>query len=182
VTRLSSAISIKQAYRRIALNSHPDKVAPDVREQATRRFQEVQVAYAVLSDPVKRRDYDGRTFGQHTPPGSFSERDEERQSWSPGWEMPPTPESPGWGTRNGFGNRHSWHSNDSGFRQQFSAQDLPKHVMTFAEATLLFHPEDRRHLWLSNEEDDPAGFGGQQIFKPLHVSLQEYILRSILTV
>ena len=46
--------------------------------------------------------------------------------------------------------------------------------MTFLDATLLFHPEDRRHLWLCDEEDDPASWGGPTLTKLLYVSLQEY--------
>src|SRR5208282_2388746 len=48
-------------------------------------------------------------------------------------------------------------------------------LMTFLEATLMFHPEDRRHLWLCSEEDDPACQGGHHLIKRLYVSLQEYI-------
>jgi hypothetical protein len=46
--------------------------------------------------------------------------------------------------------------------------------MTFLEATLRFHPEDRRHLWLCSDEDDPAAYGESHIVKRLQVSLQEY--------
>ena len=40
----------------------------------------------------------------------------------------------------------------------------------------MFHPEDRRHLWLCCDEDDPAYQGGHHLIKTLYVSLQEYIL------
>ena len=39
----------------------------------------------------------------------------------------------------------------------------------------MFHPEDRRHLWLCSDEDDPAHQGGRHLIKNLYVSLQEYI-------
>lgn len=44
---------IKQAYRRKALELHPDHYGPDVEP-----FLEVQEAYAVLSDPRRRDAYD----------------------------------------------------------------------------------------------------------------------------
>ena len=46
---------IKQAYRHLALKYHPDRNhAPEAEEQ----FKEIAEAYAVLSDDVKRREYD----------------------------------------------------------------------------------------------------------------------------
>ncbi|KAI5857277.1 DnaJ-domain-containing protein [Durotheca rogersii] len=48
---------IKKAYKRKALELHPDRNFGDA-ENATRRFAEVQVAYEVLSDPQERAWYD----------------------------------------------------------------------------------------------------------------------------
>lgn len=48
---------IKKAYRRKALDLHPDRNYGDV-ENATRRFAEVQSAYDVLSDAQERAWYD----------------------------------------------------------------------------------------------------------------------------
>ncbi|KAI2627490.1 DnaJ-domain-containing protein [Hypoxylon sp. NC1633] len=48
---------IKRAYRKRALELHPDRNYDDV-ENATRRFAEVQAAYEVLSDPQERAWYD----------------------------------------------------------------------------------------------------------------------------
>lgn len=47
---------VRKAYRRLALQWHPDRNAGD--PHATERFKEISEAYAVLVDPVKRRDYD----------------------------------------------------------------------------------------------------------------------------
>jgi molecular chaperone DnaJ len=53
--RSANQEQIKQAYRQLALKWHPDRnTAPD----ATDRFKEVAEAYAVLSDPTKREQYD----------------------------------------------------------------------------------------------------------------------------
>uniref|UniRef100_A0A7S4J7L2 J domain-containing protein n=1 Tax=Guillardia theta TaxID=55529 RepID=A0A7S4J7L2_GUITH len=47
---------IKSAYRKLAIQYHPDKTAGDA--ELEERFKEISAAYAVLSDPQKRRQYD----------------------------------------------------------------------------------------------------------------------------
>ena len=55
VARTASADQIKKAYRRLAKQYHPDvNEDPGAKE----RFQEVQEAYDVLSDDMKRKQYD----------------------------------------------------------------------------------------------------------------------------
>jgi len=54
-----SAAEIRKGFRRIALSCHPDKVKPDERAAATRRFQLIAEAYSVLSDDSLRKKYDG---------------------------------------------------------------------------------------------------------------------------
>ena len=49
--------AIKAAYRRLALQHHPDK-NPGDEEAAAARFRAVQAAYTVLSDPAERAWYD----------------------------------------------------------------------------------------------------------------------------
>jgi molecular chaperone DnaJ len=59
VARDADTKAIKDAFRRLALKYHPDRnKAPDAEE----RFKEIAEAYAVLSDPKKRTDYDARGF------------------------------------------------------------------------------------------------------------------------
>ncbi|MDI6771586.1 MAG: molecular chaperone DnaJ [bacterium] len=60
VDRRASQEEIKQVYRRLARETHPDVRRDD--PHATERFKDVNEAYAVLSDPVKRSQYD--RFGQ----------------------------------------------------------------------------------------------------------------------
>ncbi|KAI0881007.1 DnaJ-domain-containing protein [Annulohypoxylon maeteangense] len=57
VDRQASDDEIKKAYRKKALELHPDRNYGDV-ENATQRFAEVQAAYEVLSDPQERAWYD----------------------------------------------------------------------------------------------------------------------------
>jgi DnaJ-class molecular chaperone len=55
IERSASAEDIKQAYRKLAMQWHPDRnPAPE----ATDRFREIAEAYAVLSDQTKRSAYD----------------------------------------------------------------------------------------------------------------------------
>ena len=56
VNRNASEGEIKKAYRRLAKQFHPD--ANDQSTRAEARFKEVNEAYAILSDPEKRQQYD----------------------------------------------------------------------------------------------------------------------------
>jgi DnaJ-class molecular chaperone len=55
LTKNASAAEIKSAYRKLALEWHPDRnKAPEANE----KFKEINEAYAVLSDPKKKETYD----------------------------------------------------------------------------------------------------------------------------
>ena len=56
VERQSNADDIKQKYRKLALELHPDKNPGD--KNAEDRFKEINEAYEVLGDPKKRAKYD----------------------------------------------------------------------------------------------------------------------------
>lgn len=56
VSRSASDDEIKRAYRKLAKKYHPDSNPGDKTAEA--RFKEASEAYAVLSDPDKRRQYD----------------------------------------------------------------------------------------------------------------------------
>jgi molecular chaperone DnaJ len=59
VARDADQKAIKDAFRTLAMKYHPDRnKAPDAEE----KFKEIAEAYAVLSDPDKRAQYDARGF------------------------------------------------------------------------------------------------------------------------
>ncbi len=66
---------IKSAYRKLAFQYHPDRNTEDA--EAVERMKEINEAYAVLSDPQKRRRYD--TLRQQY--GSYA-HDRFRQTYS----------------------------------------------------------------------------------------------------
>src|SRR5579883_1415401 len=67
VDKGASEKEIKQAYRRLARKYHPDVNPGD--NSAEDRFKEIGEAYAVLSDPQKRKKYD--QFGPSLRDGTF---------------------------------------------------------------------------------------------------------------
>ena len=52
--------TIKTAYRKLALKWHPDKnsESEEQKTRATKMFKEINEAWAVLSDPQKRKQHD----------------------------------------------------------------------------------------------------------------------------
>ncbi|GAP87402.1 hypothetical protein SAMD00023353_2700050 [Rosellinia necatrix] len=71
ISETATTQQIRNAYKRAALRTHPDRVAADSPERAsrTRKFQLVNDAYYTLSDSKRRREYDAqrRLFGGSNP-------------------------------------------------------------------------------------------------------------------
>lgn len=57
VQRNASEQELKSAYRKLALQHHPDR-NPDNPEAASEKFKEITEAYSVVADPQKRATYD----------------------------------------------------------------------------------------------------------------------------
>ncbi len=71
VKKDSSAQDIKKAYRKLAMKYHPDRNKGD--KEAEEKFKKLSEAYAVLSDPEKRKEYD--TFGASGFQQRYSQED-----------------------------------------------------------------------------------------------------------
>ncbi len=56
VSREASDDEIRKAYKKLARKYHPDVKPGD--ETATKKFKQIQEAYAVLGDAEKREQYD----------------------------------------------------------------------------------------------------------------------------
>lgn len=65
VSKSASADELKKAYRKLAVQYHPDKNPGD--KAAEEKFKEAAEAYEVLSNPDKKRNYD--QFGHAGPAG-----------------------------------------------------------------------------------------------------------------
>ena len=66
VARSATPEELKKAYRKLAMEFHPDRNQGD--KGAEEKFKEIGEAYSVLSDPQKRQQYD--TFG-HAASGAM---------------------------------------------------------------------------------------------------------------
>ncbi len=70
LSKQASADEIKKAYRKLAVKWHPDK-NPNNKAASEEKFKKISEAYAVLSDPEKRQQYD-----------QFGSADQYRQQYS----------------------------------------------------------------------------------------------------
>ncbi|MFZ5773939.1 MAG: DnaJ C-terminal domain-containing protein [Thermodesulfobacteriota bacterium] len=71
VAKNASAEEIKKAYRKLALKYHPDRNKGN--KEAEEQFKKISEAYAVLSDPEKRQQYD--SFGASGFQQRYSQED-----------------------------------------------------------------------------------------------------------
>ncbi|KAK4166447.1 DnaJ domain-containing protein [Cladorrhinum sp. PSN259] len=74
--RTATPDQVKSAYRKAALKNHPDKAPTGEQNTYKEKFQAIAFAYAILSDPVRRKRYD------QTGSTSESVVDSEGFSWT----------------------------------------------------------------------------------------------------
>jgi DnaJ-class molecular chaperone len=77
VTKDSNQIQIRKAFRKLALQYHPDKNKNS--EESKQKFMEIVKAYEILSDEKARERYDSNTLNNKniqkvnwTPPADFA--------------------------------------------------------------------------------------------------------------
>ena len=99
VGKSANAQEIKTAYRKKALEWHPDRHQGADKEEAEKKFKEINEAYQVLSDPQKKAAYDqyghdafspggGFKGGGNPFAGGFSQSGPFTYSWSSGGQSP----------------------------------------------------------------------------------------------
>lgn len=71
VTKSASSDDLKKAYRKQAMEWHPDRHKGSDKEAAEKRFKEINEAYQVLSDSQKRQAYDQFGHQAFAPGGGF---------------------------------------------------------------------------------------------------------------
>jgi len=81
VNKTATGDDIKKAYRKLARKYHPDLNPND--KEAHKKFQEINEANEVLSDPEKRKKYD--TYGEHWQHGEEYEKARQAQQSQQGF-------------------------------------------------------------------------------------------------
>lgn len=72
----TSDAAIKVAYRKLAARHHPDVVPESERPAATARMQRINMAYALVAEPERRRRYD-QVRAVHRARGSVSDAEDQ---------------------------------------------------------------------------------------------------------
>ncbi len=109
VDKNASEEDIKKAYRKLAMQYHPDRNPDD--KTAEEKFKEINEAYQVLSDPEKRARYDRLGSAYHTWQSRGGPGDFNWSQWASG--------APGGGVRVEVGNLDDLFGGAGGFSDFF---------------------------------------------------------------
>jgi curved DNA-binding protein len=150
VSRRAAPKEIKKTYRSLAIKYHPDKNKDN--KKAEEKFKKISEAYAVLSDPEKRKQYD--TFGHAGFQQQYSKEDIFR-GFNPG----------DWFKEFGFGNENIFSKTFSG-RQRSGQQSFGGTGGGMEDIFGGFGRQSQRR---------PVHRRGDNISYDLHVSLAESI-------
>ncbi len=151
--RSASTEDIKKAYRRLALKYHPDR-NPSDKKNAEEKFKKISEAYAVLSDPEKRKQYD--SFGSDAFRQKYTQEDIFR-----GFDLNEILRDLGFG---GLGGEFTWFGGGGGPRRRTYRQQQPGGSDPFGD---LFRDQQA----YSYREAPPQK--GQDIEYNLSISLEE---------
>lgn len=123
VKKTATVKEIKSAYRRKALDTHPDKNKNVPAEEAAEEFRQVVHAFEILSDEASRKRYDrtGRTDDNKTNNG-----------WSGGGGGQYRGSSFQWNWHSGFGNR------PRKLKDKFEVQQAQSRVLHVVSLSQLF--------------------------------------------
>lgn len=120
INKSSGSQEIKNAYRKKALEWHPDRHQGADKEEAERKFKEINEAYQVLSDSSKKNAYDNYGHDAFSPGGAGTRGGGQGSPFTYTW-------SSAGGQQNPFGNMdfgdpfdifESFFGGGSSFRQQ----------------------------------------------------------------
>jgi DnaJ family protein B protein 4 len=120
VNKSATADDIKKAYRKLALKHHPDRVKPDEKQAAEKKFKEIGEAFEILSDVEKRKMYDNGGYDLNGN-GDGDQRDQRPAAPEGGFHFRPSGASMG----GGGGRSFSFHGTDPNdlFRAFFGSDD-----------------------------------------------------------
>ena len=84
ITRNATPEDIKRAFRKLAMQYHPDR-NPSREKWANEKFKQINEACEVLSDPDKRATYDTQLDSQVRVPCKPNRPAQSEQKGFPGW-------------------------------------------------------------------------------------------------
>jgi curved DNA-binding protein len=143
VSKTASGDDIKKAYRKLARKYHPD-INPN-NEEAKRKFQQINEANEVLSDPEKRKKYD--EYGENWKHAEEYEKAKQQQAQN-----------------GGFADFGSFGGNFGGGSYSFGGNDEGGFSDFFESLFGGRRSSGSRHT---------AGFRGQDYTSELHLSLRD---------